>query len=78
VGPPESTSKGWILLFYGSGSKTGSTRGVFDRNVNCLNLNDTRNNLYWSNFADDLRPHFNLFQIIDIKSENTLCICSCY
>jgi hypothetical protein len=29
VGPPESTSKGWILLFYGSGSKTGSTRGVF-------------------------------------------------
>jgi hypothetical protein len=33
VGPPESTSTGWILLFYGIGSKTGSTRGVFDRNV---------------------------------------------
>jgi hypothetical protein len=33
VGPPESTSKGWILLFYGNGSKTGSTRGVFDRNL---------------------------------------------
>jgi len=33
VGPPESTSKGWILLFYGSESKTGSTKGVFDRNV---------------------------------------------
>jgi hypothetical protein len=33
VGPPESTSTGWILLFYGSGSKTGSTSGVFDRNL---------------------------------------------
>ena len=29
----ESTSKGWILLFYGVGSKTGSTREVFNRNV---------------------------------------------
>jgi hypothetical protein len=26
----ESTSKGWILLFYRVGSKTGSTRGVFE------------------------------------------------
>lgn len=25
----ESTSKGWIHLFYGSGSKTGSKRRVF-------------------------------------------------
>jgi hypothetical protein len=33
VGPPESTSKGWILLFIGGESKTGSTKGVFDRNV---------------------------------------------
>jgi hypothetical protein len=33
VGPPESTSKGWILLFYGSESKTGSTSGVFRRNL---------------------------------------------
>ncbi len=31
MGPPESTSKEWILLFYGSGSKTGSTTGVFGR-----------------------------------------------
>ena len=33
VGPPESTSTGWIILFYGSESKTGSTRGVFGRNL---------------------------------------------
>jgi len=26
---PESTSAGYSLLFYGSESKTGSTRGVF-------------------------------------------------
>ena len=32
LGTPESTSTGWILLFYGSGSKTGSTSGVFGRN----------------------------------------------
>jgi len=30
LGPPESTSTGWILLFYGSDSKTGSTKGVFE------------------------------------------------
>jgi len=34
----KSTSKGWILLFYGSESKSGSTRGVFDWNVGLFTI----------------------------------------
>ena len=38
----ESTSKGWILLFYESDSKTGSTRGVFRWNVGLFNFKQSQ------------------------------------
>jgi hypothetical protein len=47
---PESTSKGWILLFYGSESKSGCTRGIFSRNVGLFNFKHSRRN----NPFDDL------------------------
>jgi len=42
LGTPKSISTGWILLFYGSESKTSSTRGVFRWNLNRLNLNEVK------------------------------------
>ena len=56
MGPPESTSKGWILLFYRVGSKTGSTSGVFDRNPTLFKFKRSREiNFIGPIFADDLQ-----------------------
>ena len=53
---PESTSKRWILIFYESGSKTGSTRGVFSRNEGLFKIKHClRNNLYRLTIADNLQ-----------------------
>ena len=41
--PPESTSKGWILLFYRVGSKTGSTREVFERHPTLFKFKGSQN-----------------------------------
>ena len=46
----ESTSKGWILLFYRVDSKTGSTRGDFTCKLGLFLIKPSiGNNHYWSN-----------------------------
>jgi hypothetical protein len=50
--PPQ---KGGFFYFTGLVAKQVAREGFSDEIKLCLNLNDTRNNLYRSNFADDLQ-----------------------